>query len=652
MAARIDNLFLVNAPAGSGKTTLIQTMVTKFLASDPRHQLLCITYTNRAKDELTQHIDSPRVLIGTIHSFLQSFMQQYFKHTELLDVYYEMFDQKIINRINNPKNDSERKSNERYCEKYGDITYDMIKKNIKELSYNESSFTSLYYGGLSHDDLIKFSYMVFSRYPILQRCLAAKYQTIFIDEYQDAFAEVLRLFYISVQNTTTKLYLFGDRMQQIYKNYDGSFEDELSCFDQSIQLQTNYRSIPVIVGLLNNIYNDTTNNQKSSEEMIKHQSEQKPIAIFCNDMQTELEVFKANEQTALVLRLFNKDRFHEIGSGEIFEKFCKMDAYAYHKQYSAVDVLTTEFPDNPDPLMKLLFFLEEIHWDHLLERYGLVIQKLRAEIGMIIPESCIISSHQEKLDFHAKVKGLFCLVQDDKQTIRDILTYLRDQDIIQAKYYEEVIHTTDYEHVWDVSFNEILKIKSYLRDPTVSTQHGVKGESHESVIFVAEDSSYNPVVKMYKFFDIWSKADITLEGLNKLYYSYTNNLKIILQHIGITKIDDLRKESFNEHKEYLINQAHSIVGQYEKDQIFENILLMSYSNFLQNPLVGTAKNCFKESTLYGIVSAYKLFYVGCSRARKDLKVLIDQTAIIGEKVILKEKLEKLGFNVRNQIEGK
>ena len=30
-------------------------------------------------------------------------------------------------------------------------------------------------------------------------------------------------FFESVKNTDTQLYLFGDKMQQIYKNYDGSF---------------------------------------------------------------------------------------------------------------------------------------------------------------------------------------------------------------------------------------------------------------------------------------------------------------------------------------------------------------------------------------------------------------------------------------------
>lgn len=45
-------------------------------------------------------------------------------------------------------------------------------------------------------------------------------------------------------------------MQQIYRNYDGSFEGKLKEFDTSDRLEVNFRSIGKIVSILNNIYND------------------------------------------------------------------------------------------------------------------------------------------------------------------------------------------------------------------------------------------------------------------------------------------------------------------------------------------------------------------------------------------------------------
>lgn len=63
--------------------------------------------------------------------------------------------------------------------------------------------------------------------------------------------------------------------------------------------------------------------------------------------------------------------------------------------------------------------------------------------------------------------------------------------------------------------------------------------------------------------------------------------------------------------------------------------------------MANAKSCFKESTVYGVISAYKLFYVGCSRARKKLTILIDEKKIQGNSDILK-KFEDLGFAIQNK----
>ena len=649
MAERLENCFLVNAPAGSGKTTTIRSMVTEFLASNQQDQLLCITYTNRAAEELSKLINSPRVFIGTIHAFLHSFIKQYFKHQEMLDLYFEIFGKEIDKRINAlDKNQVE--SNQRYREKYEDLTYASVKKNIKSLSYNESTFSSLYYGGLSHDDLIKFSFEAFIQYPVLQKRLAARYQTVFIDEYQDTFAEVLKLFYMSIKNTTTKLYLFGDRMQQIYKNYDGSFENELNLFDQSILLDTNYRSIPVIVDLLNNIYNDPAIKQFSSEAMKKLQTDQRPQAIICNDVQKAVEAVEKKGIKPLVLRLFNRDRFKAIGAEQLFTVFSKMEEYAFHKQHSAVDVLITAYSDNPDPFMKLLFFIEEIHTNYTSAQFGLVIQHLKTEKTMITPESCMITSHQEKLDFKIKLEALSVLLLNQEVSIGEVLSFLQQKEIIQDKYYDELLQIPDYEPILTIPFKEVVDIANYLRLPKVSTQHGVKGESHDCVVFVAETNKRNPVVHMYEFFDVWCRVDITLESLNKLYYSYANDLKTITKQIGIN-IDDLRSDSFKVHKEYLIEQANSIVAQYSKNQIFSETYLGLYETFVKKQLVGTAQKCFKENAIYGIVSAYKLFYVGCSRSRKNLTILIDRSQIIGDEGFLKRKLKQLGFEVQDQSCG-
>ena len=71
------NIFLVNAPAGSGKTTWIKRQIESYLLKNPNDNVLCITYTNRAAEELGRDLDSKRVYFGTIHSFIVSVKSQH-----------------------------------------------------------------------------------------------------------------------------------------------------------------------------------------------------------------------------------------------------------------------------------------------------------------------------------------------------------------------------------------------------------------------------------------------------------------------------------------------------------------------------------------------------------------------------------------------
>ena len=47
-----NNLFLINAPAGSGKTTTIFKRIETLVRDENCTSVLCITYTRRAVEEL------------------------------------------------------------------------------------------------------------------------------------------------------------------------------------------------------------------------------------------------------------------------------------------------------------------------------------------------------------------------------------------------------------------------------------------------------------------------------------------------------------------------------------------------------------------------------------------------------------------------
>jgi DNA helicase-2/ATP-dependent DNA helicase PcrA len=124
-------------------------MIVNHTIQFPKDNILCITYTNRASDEIKNGLKTDKVYVGTIHSFLNSFISIYFSHRQIIDLYFEIYGDEIRKRIVNVNEDeSYAKSNEKYAAKYGELSYEAVYKNIKLISYNESQFNSLYYGGL------------------------------------------------------------------------------------------------------------------------------------------------------------------------------------------------------------------------------------------------------------------------------------------------------------------------------------------------------------------------------------------------------------------------------------------------------------------------------------------------------------------------
>jgi DNA helicase II len=646
LADKLKNCFLVNAPAGSGKTTQIKAMVQNCLADNPQDNILCITYTNRAAEELSKNFDAKNVFIGTIHSFLHSFMKRYFAHTDILNLYFEVYGERIQQRIANSEKDGHiETSNNKYKEKYGAIDFETVKKNIVAISYNESPFSSLYYGGLSHDDLISFSKCVLDRFPIIRKRISLKYQYIFIDEYQDTMADVLKLFYESVFSSNTRLYLFGDRMQQIYKNYDGSFEEQFDTFDTATTLLTNYRSVTEIVTILNKVYNDSSFIQDNSSQMKAITPDFSPRVIVSENIQTTIEEIKQSHPDTLVLYLLNKARFSDIGAINLYLAFDSMEKYSYGKTYSAVDIVTTSFNDNPDPLMKLLYCIVDLFRCYQFQKYGLIVQTLRANKTLFCQDSWYIKEHRDKQILFNNLKVIFSVFEDETKTIGDLLTALIDTSMVNNSYIEGVQADDENRPVFDVPAIELLRVIEYLNDPKVSTQHGVKGESHDSVIFVAEDSRSNPIVHMYRFFEMWGHLSVSLKSFNQFYYAYINELSDLQIAINM-KINDLTKDSYTQYEDIIQKKISAIMERFAENPYFEFLCKEKYEQFLSKPGVTKAKECMKESTVYGVLSAYKLFYVGCSRARKNLTILLNKSKIKGDFELQKSKFEELGFIVQ------
>lgn len=190
-------------------------------------------------------------------------------------------------------------------------------------------------------------------------------------------------------------------------------------------------------------------------------------------------------------------------------------------------------------------------------------------------------------------------------------------------------------------------IARYLNMPHISTQHGVKGESHPSVIFMASDNNSTPNVRMYPFFELWSNLEFSLPQFETLFYSYNRMIEKVEAELGM-KISELTAETHNKsekNKAILIRYSNEVLEKYQGNILFDALCKDDFISYLAKQNVGNAKKIFKITKMEGILTAYKLFYVGCSRARKNLIVVVDAYKVNGFKEAFMNKMKEIGFSV-------
>lgn len=644
-----NNKHLINAPAGSGKTTYIREQLKSICLNSPKSKILCITYTNRAADELKKNLDSENITVNTIHSYINDLISPFYSHKETLDLYWEIYGQKINERIMNVANDDHiRESNEHYIERYGELTENIIRKNLSTVSYGEIPFTSLYTGKLSHDDLLMFANRLIKRYPVLLRKIGDKYNYIFIDEYQDTSGYILDIFYDAVKDReSVQLYLLGDRMQQIYQNYDGSFEEKLKEFDTSDRLEINFRSIERIVSILNKIYNDRFFEQQPSENNIGVTPDVAPQVIFTSNVKDMVCKLQNTYPEILTLYLMNKEKYEEIGANNLYHAYENMEAYSFGRKYSPTDILSDMSSDNPDALIKFLFLVNNVMQFYLNGNYGMVISVCKKEDRYFNTSQFKIKRHVDKKHIKDKLDAVKEVYEKDGCLIGDVIKCLFDNGLIPEDIKNGFEESAEYQRVLDIEFKEIKNLANYLSMPHISTQHGVKGESHQSVIFVAADNNSTPNVRMYAFFDLWSQLDFSLPEFEALFYSYSSTIKTVEAELGM-KINELTAETHNKNEKnraILVKYSNQVLDTYEDNPLFDVLCKDDFIAYLSKQNVGNAKKIFKITKIEGILTAYKLFYVGCSRARKNLIVVVDENKVKKFKDAFIEKVQDIGFSV-------
>ncbi|HFH6783295.1 TPA: UvrD-helicase domain-containing protein [Streptococcus agalactiae] len=323
----LDNFesFCFDAGAGAGKTYALQKSIEHILKTEGENlklrnqKILCITYTNAAKDEILSRIGkNSAILASTIHEFLWGFISI---QQELLTIEHEKkikeelngIEQKIIDNplfgsvnlvdFHNAISDEEflkvfystpispagdfKSMIKGYSEyfspylsnvnKFSSLVKNVDKKykleeTLKEIKNKKSK--KIIYNPIrnrdklenyviSHDTLLLYCRNIITSQNLLKRLFSDRYPYVLVDEYQYTDEKVvdiidsIRKFTICKKNFVVGF--FGDTLQNIYSSGVGKLPNKEEY--KSITKIFNRRSSNQIVELIEKIRNDNFGQQ-------------------------------------------------------------------------------------------------------------------------------------------------------------------------------------------------------------------------------------------------------------------------------------------------------------------------------------------------------------------------------------------------------
>lgn len=323
----LDNFesFCFDAGAGAGKTYALQKSIEHILKTEGENlklrnqKILCITYTNAAKDEILSRIGkNSAILASTIHEFLWGFIsiQQELltiEHEkkikeELNGIEQEIIDNPLFGSVNlvdfhNAISDEEflkvfystpispagdfKSMIKGYSEyfspylsnvnKFSSLVKNVDKKykleeTLKEIKNKKSK--KIIYNPIrnrdklenyviSHDTLLLYCRNIITSQNLLKRLFSDRYPYVLVDEYQDTDEKVvdiidsIRKFTICKKNFVVGF--FGDTLQNIYSSGVGKLPNKEEY--KSITKIFNRRSSNQIVELIEKIRNDNFGQQ-------------------------------------------------------------------------------------------------------------------------------------------------------------------------------------------------------------------------------------------------------------------------------------------------------------------------------------------------------------------------------------------------------
>jgi len=289
-----EGAIYVEASAGSGKTRVITERI-RHLLSKTKKQILALTFTNKAGQEIKERLKDSnieniqqRLFVGTFHGFCQYVLENHGSSIGLSPMPHIFED----NRDRLELISQAMEQVPLYAEKYNDYSekekasfayraLDFISKVKRELisdnefheHTNDDNVILLYreyqdllrtQNAIDFDDLLLLTYKLFINYPRISALYRRSFYAICIDEAQDLNNAQYKLLLALTNNEYENIMMVGDPKQSIF-HFTGSSSEYMNkifledFFPKKFELYENYRSSKKVLESANKILPNAKN---------------------------------------------------------------------------------------------------------------------------------------------------------------------------------------------------------------------------------------------------------------------------------------------------------------------------------------------------------------------------------------------------------
>ena len=466
--------FRVEAGAGAGKTFSLMKVID-WLESHKKNEfakvgqhVACITYTNAAVDVIKSRLKSDNFIQPcTIHNFAWGLMKR-FQSSLIRDV-------DELGLLPDKQDGT------------GKVPIEEITKVSYELGVRYARNGELF---LYHDDVIKLFVSMLDKVKF-RSILAKQYPIILIDEYQDSFRSIMNQFlqYFINPELKPQFGLFGDAWQTIYSSM-GACGEVRSEHITIIKKEANFRSQEVIVNALNNIRPELPQMTAIDE------NDGRIYIITTNNyigLRHQKGYYKGELPDEDLYRMIDnvRKKLNELGwAGSHKSLMLTHKLLAKEQHYNQLlSILGDHLRDGDDE--HFLFFMNKI--EPIYKALADNNPKLLFE-ALGIERKPVQSKAQKKM--WKQLKDELAIARENR--IIDVLRVIEKSELVgipdKVNFWLRTYKNNDegilfcnkpIKEFYDIHYSEVLNAIEFQKpDAEFSTDHGVKGEEYDSILFV------------------------------------------------------------------------------------------------------------------------------------------------------------------------